>query len=364
MYPSEKNENLHWFSYLRMNPWRGTKGRFRRNWSGDAAFTQPLKLTRPNIEPCWAPQKSTLKHVSHPTLCAGFHCFPGVRGGGMLDTQEQWWHEVEEEQWQGCFHWKGLGFSHLVFFCWFGFFRMVSAGSLTRRCGRGESAVRGRAVGFRVGHGEGHWAGHWGRWRQQEGAWHFALAAPVWLQTTQIGSGGRHASIRRHGMKKRGRSSEGQVQKNIHDGGGVGNGERKEGVVGNNNQSNDVCGRHLLWRCEKIIITTGFDRSGNWSLRWEVPQRWSVVGGGEWANYLTGFVQKMARNQNHGRLLCYTSTTSPSIPALNSKLKSQRLEMKTETRWHNTGRVCLTEVCCDWFTLVLMVAISQGLGGA
>lgn len=59
----------------------------------------------------------------------------------------------------------------------------VSAGSLTRRCGRGESAVGGRAVGFRVGHGEGHWAGHWGRWRQQEGARHFALAAPVWLQT-------------------------------------------------------------------------------------------------------------------------------------------------------------------------------------
>lgn len=83
--------------------------------------------------------------------------------------------------------------------------RAVSAGSLTRRCGRGESAIGGRAVGFRVGHREGHWAGHWGRWRQQEGAWHFALAAPVRLQTTQIGSGGRHAIIRRHGMK-RGRS--------------------------------------------------------------------------------------------------------------------------------------------------------------
>lgn len=38
--------------------------------------------------------------------------------------------------------------------------------------------------------------------------------------------------------------------------------------------------------------------------------------------------------------------------------------MKTETRWHNTGRVCLTEVCRDWFTLVLMVVISEGLGGA
>lgn len=108
------------------------------------------------------------------------------------------------------------------------FLRMVSEGSLTRRCGRGESAVRGHAVGFRVGHREGHWAGHWGRWRQQEGAWHFALAAPVWLQTTQIGSGGRHATILRHRMKEKGRSSGGQVQKNIHDGGRGGNGGRKE----------------------------------------------------------------------------------------------------------------------------------------
>lgn len=131
------------------------------------------------------------------------------------------------------------------------FLRTVSAGSLTRRCGRGESAVRGRAVGFRVGHREGHWAGHWGRWRQQEGARHFALAVPVWLQTTQTGSGGRHATIRRHGMKKRGCSSGGRVQKNIHDGGvGCGGGRRwwKEGeeVVGDNNQRDDVCGRHLF----------------------------------------------------------------------------------------------------------------------
>lgn len=91
--------------------------------------------------------------------------------------------------------------------------RTVSVGSLTRRCGRGESAVRGRAVGFRVGHREGHWAGHWGRWRQQEGAWHFALAAPVWLQTTQIGSGGRHATVRRHGMKKEDVAQEAESKK-------------------------------------------------------------------------------------------------------------------------------------------------------
>lgn len=95
----------------------------------------------------------------------------------------------------------------------------VSAGSLTRRCGRGESAVRGRAVGFRVGHGEGHWAGHWGRWRQQEGAWHFALAAPVRLRTTQIGSRGRHATTRRHGMEKgSGSRRPGPKYKQIYDG--------------------------------------------------------------------------------------------------------------------------------------------------
>lgn len=38
--------------------------------------------------------------------------------------------------------------------------------------------------------------------------------------------------------------------------------------------------------------------------------------------------------------------------------------MKTETPWHNTGQVCLTEVCRDWFIVVLMVATSEGLGGA
>lgn len=100
-----------------------------------------------------------------------------------------------EEEWRGSFHWTGWGFSDCFsLFCFscflvcFFFPERSQRGSLTRRCGRGESAVRGRAVGFRVGHREGHWAGHWGRWRQQEGAWHFALAAPVWLQTTQTGS--------------------------------------------------------------------------------------------------------------------------------------------------------------------------------
>lgn len=172
----------------------------------------------------------------------------------MLDTQEQWWHEVGRTM-AGVFSLERVGVFRFFFF----FvvvaglvLRTVSAGSLTRRCGRGESAIRGRAVGFRVGHGEGHWAGHWGRWRQQEGAWHFALAAPVWLQTTQIGSGGRHATIRRHGMN-RGRSSGGQVQKNIHDGGeGGGDGGRRERRWWETTTKGMIYVDGIfLWRCEK-----------------------------------------------------------------------------------------------------------------
>lgn len=127
-----------------------------------------------------------------------------------------------KNKWHGSFLLERL----LFFWCWFCCLKTVSAGSLTRRCGRGESAVRGCAVGFRVGHGEGHWAGHWGRWRQQEGAWHFALAAPVWLQTTQIGSGGRHATTRRHGMET-GRGSKGRVQIKHGEGGEGSDGGRR-----------------------------------------------------------------------------------------------------------------------------------------
>lgn len=65
--------------------------------------------------------------------------------------------------------------------------RMARRGSLTRRCGRGESAIKGHAAGFRVGHREGHWTRHRGWRRQQEGAGHFALATPVRLQTTHTG---------------------------------------------------------------------------------------------------------------------------------------------------------------------------------
>lgn len=139
---------------------------------------------------------------------------------------------------RGLFSGEGWGFS--IFFVVDLVLRTVSAGSLTRRCGRGESAVRGRAVGFRVGHREGHWAGHWGRWRQQEGAWHFALAAPVWLQTTQIGSGGRHATIRRHGMKKEDVAREAESKKISMTEGGRRWWKEGEEVVGNNNQRNDM----------------------------------------------------------------------------------------------------------------------------
>lgn len=47
-----------------------------------------------------------------------------------------------------------------------GLVRWAGRGSLTRRCGRGESAIEGRAAGFRVGHREGHWTRHRGGRRQ------------------------------------------------------------------------------------------------------------------------------------------------------------------------------------------------------
>lgn len=158
----------------------------------------------------------------------------------------------------GVFSLDRAGILRLLLFLSFRFFLLVRffperslRGSLTRRCGRGESAVRGRAVGFRVGHREGHWAGHWGRWRQQEGAWHFALAAPVWLQTTQIGSRRATCDNPQTGMNGTQRLEAGSP-KNIHDGGGgggEGNGGRR--WVGNNNQRDDVCGQRLLWRSGK-----------------------------------------------------------------------------------------------------------------
>lgn len=51
----------------------------------------------------------------------------------------------------------------------------------------------------------------------------------------------------------------------------------------------------------------------------------------EVSTLLIGFGQKMARNQNHGRILVYTSTTPPTIPAPNNQLqlKSEQLQMKT-----------------------------------
>lgn len=152
------------------------------------------------------------------------------------------------------------------------FLKNVSAGSLTRRCGRGESAVRGCAVGFRVGHGEGHWAGHWGRWRQQEGAWHFALAAPVWLQTTQIGSGGRHATTRRHGMET-GRGSKGRVQIKHGEGGeGSDGGRRWETPTEEMRNADNIChGRVKINRHHKKWLDVG-SGAGR-----EVPQRWCCV---------------------------------------------------------------------------------------
>lgn len=159
----------------------------------------------------------------------------------MLGTQEQWRHEVGRRIMAGAFHWRGWD----SLFCFFCFSDNGLTGSLTRRCGRGESAVRGSAVGFRVGHREGHWAGHWGRWRQQEGAWHFALAAPVWLQTTQTGSGGRHATTRRHGMEEDTAREARSKKISMTEGEAMVEGEEVEKREWrNNNQRDDVCGLH------------------------------------------------------------------------------------------------------------------------
>lgn len=278
--------------------------------------------------------------------------------------------KLEEEHWQRSFAWRGLGFSDLFFYIsFFGVglvLRTVSAGSLTRRCGRGESAVRGRAVGFRVGHGKGHWAGHWGRWRQQEGAWHFALAAPVWLQTTQIGSGGRHATIRRHGMKT-GRSLGGQVQKNIHDGGRrSGRGERwwkEEEEEGGKQQPKEWC----MWTASfmkvwKIIITTGFERSRSWSYRWEVPQGWSVSGGGgvEEGSERTVWLGSSRRWQEIKTMEGYSSTQAQhhqqqqhQTTKTSTKIRTAKNENRNTMTQHRAGmldlKCAVTESFSCWW---------------
>lgn len=62
----------------------------------------------------------------------------------------------------------------------------------------------------------------------------------------------------------------------------------------------------------------------------------------EVSKLLIGFVQKMARNQNHGRILVYTSTTTPpTIPAPNNqtptKIGTARDENRNTMTQHRTG---------------------------
>lgn len=61
----------------------------------------------------------------------------------------------------------------------------------------------------------------------------------------------------------------------------------------------------------------------------------------EVSKLLTGFVQKMARNQNHGRILVYTSTTPPTIPAPNNQTPTKIVTARDENRntmtQHRTG---------------------------
>lgn len=266
-----------------------------------------------------------------PAECHGMFwtSLPVVSGGEMSDTQEEQWHGVGRRTMAGVFSLDRPGIFWLLlvllFWLWFGS-ESLCRGSLTQRCGRGESAIRGRAVGFRVGHREGHWAGHWGRWRQQEGAWHFALAAPVRLQTTQKGSGGRHATIRGQGMKRTQLRRPGP--KNIHDGRGGG---RKEGeeVCGGKTSKGMMNVDGKLYGSVENNNHHGIDRSGCWSSRWKDPQGggvpWWVEEESEHTDWLVGFSRKMARNEkNHGKILVYTSTTPPTMPAPNNRLERKR----------------------------------------
>lgn len=95
----------------------------------------------------------------------------------------------------------------------------------------------------------------------------------------------------------------------------------KEGEeVGGEQQPKEWC----MWTASfmevwKIIITTGFDRSGSWSLRWEVPQGWSVVGGGgveEGSEHITNWVRpedgKKSKPWENTRLHKHNTTNDTS----------------------------------------------------
>lgn len=290
---------------------------------------------------------------------------PEVSGGEMLDTQEEQWHGVGRRTMAGVFSLDRPGIFWLLlvllFWLWFAS-ESLCRGSLTQRCGRGESAIRGRAVGFRVGHREGHWAGHWGRWRQQEGAWHFALAAPVRLQTTQKGSGGRHATIRRQGMKRT--QLRRPAPKNIHDGGG--RQKRGRGGVWEKQAKEWWMWTENCMEVWKIIITTGLIGVGAraWGER--------IHGGvfhGEWkrkVSTLIGWVQpedgkKWKKPWENTCLHKHHTTNNASTKQPTWTKKKQS---KKTARDENRNTMTPIQGYAGLITLVLMVQPLRELGGA
>lgn len=68
---------------------------------------------------------------------------------------------------------------------------------------------------------------------------------------------------------------------------------------------------------------------------------WRSCGGGEWANYWLGSSRRWQEIKNHGRILVYTSTTPPTIPAPNNQTPTKIVTARDEDRntmtQHRTG---------------------------
>lgn len=70
--------------------------------------------------------------------------------------------------------------------------------------------------------------------------------------------------------------------------------------------------------------------------------------------------QEIKKIKNHGKILVYTSTTPPTMPAPNN-----RLELKSKTaRDENRNTMTPTQEYAGLITLVLMVQPLRELGGA
>lgn len=95
---------------------------------------------------------------------------------------------------------------------------------------------------------------------------------------------------------------------------------------------------------------------------------WRRCGGGKWANYLNWVrPEDGKKSKTMGE---YSSTQAQhhqryqhQTTKLQLKSETARDENRNTMTQHRTG-YALAEVCRDWFTLVLMVVTSEGLGGA